>query len=114
MSKSRIASAIVVLTLGFMLGMAVDTPVTSLPSRASAITEASSSGIQGTQRAWEYRVMVHYISWGESRLETELNNLGRQGFEVSEMMLFVVPSFGDERNFRHPDRLLVVLRRPGR
>jgi hypothetical protein len=101
MSKSRIASAVVVLTLGFILGLAINTLVGSLSNRASAITETSSEA-QGTKRAWEYRVLGPPSHWSEDELETELNKLGREGFEVCGMTTT-------------PHRtVLVVLRRPGR
>jgi hypothetical protein len=102
MSKSRIASALLVLALGFMLGMAVNTPVAPLSSRASAITEVPSSDTKGAQRIWEYRVLYRSIYQAEDKLEPELNKLGREGFEVCGM----TPKGSRE--------LLVVLRRPGR
>jgi hypothetical protein len=108
MSKSRIASAVAVLALGFLLGMAVNTPVASLSSRVSAITETPPSHTQDTRRLWEYRVVEHYHSGTNAtaaqrttRLETELNRLGQQGFEVCEMKEL-------------SGQLLVVFRRPGR
>jgi hypothetical protein len=108
MIKGRIAFAVVVLTLGFILGLAVSTQVASLSSRASAITDTQPSSTQDTRRLWEYRVVDHPHSGIDSmdarradRLETELNRLGQQGFEVYEMKEL-------------SGRLFVVLRRPGR
>jgi predicted PurR-regulated permease PerM len=108
MSKSRIASAVVVLALGFMLGLAVNTLFASISRQVSAITETQPSSTQDTRRLWEYRVVEHYHSGINSmaaqratRLETELNRLGQQGFEVYEMKEL-------------SGQLLVLLRRPGR
>jgi hypothetical protein len=108
MNKSRIASAIVVLALGFMLGLAVNTLFASISRQASAFTETQPSSTQDTRRLWEYRVVEHYHSGNNSmaaqratRLETELNRLGQQGFEVYDMKEL-------------SGQLLVVLRRPGK
>jgi hypothetical protein len=102
MSKSRIASAVVILALGFMLGLAVNPLVASLSGRASAIAEAQASGTQGPQRMWEYRVVECSIYQVGDQLATELNKLGRQGFDVCGM------TANGER------QIVVVLRRPGR
>jgi hypothetical protein len=108
MSTSRIASIVAVLALGFILGFAANKPFASLSSRASAITETHPSSAQDTRRLWEYRVVEHYHSGQNAtaaerttRLETALNRLGQQGFEVCEMKEL-------------SGQLLVVLRRPGR
>jgi hypothetical protein len=108
MSKSRIASTVAVLALGFILGVTVNTRFSSISRQASAFTETQPSITQDTRRLWEYRVVEHYHSGNNSmaaqratRLETELNRLGQQGFEVYDM---------EELS----GQLLVVLRRPGR
>jgi hypothetical protein len=116
MSKSRIASTVAVLALGFILGFAANTPFASLSDRASAITETQPSSTQDTRRLWEYRVIAYDLGsghnsggYGVDRLETQINNLGRQGFEVCETMLY-----GEDQSRLNYGRVLVVLRRPGR
>jgi hypothetical protein len=102
MSKSRIAFALSVLALGFILGFAANTPLASLSSRASAIAEAQASGKQRPQRMWEHRVVDSSIYASDDALESELNKLGREGFEVCGMTA------------TQDRRLLIALRRPGR
>jgi hypothetical protein len=102
MSKSRIASAVAVLALGFILGLAVNTLVASLSGRASAIAETPSSSTQGAQTIWEYRIVERSIFLPEGQLATELNKLGREGFEVCGMTA------------KERQKILVVLRRLGR
>jgi hypothetical protein len=116
MSKGRIASTVAVLALGLLLGITVNTLFASLSNRASAVTEAQTSGTQGNQRAWEYRTVMHTLGSGHNgsgnvdrRLETDLNNLGRQGFEVCEIM-----QYGEDQSRLNYGLVLVVLRRPGR
>jgi hypothetical protein len=90
---SRIAITFLVLALGFILGLTL----------ASAISDPQASSSQGS---WEYRVLEHYKGSGKNRLETDLNNLGYQGFEVCEMI-----DDGGASNYTG-QRILVVVRRP--
>jgi hypothetical protein len=101
MSKSRIATAIVVLALGFILGLAVNPLVSSFSRRALATAETPSAGTQGVRGVWEHRVIIRSIFSTEKQLERDLSQLGSEGFEVCGMTV-------KERD------IVIVLRRPGK
>ncbi len=100
MTKNRIALTIVVLALGFILGLGVNPLFASLSRRALATTETQ-SGTQGAQRAWEHRVIIRSIFSTEKQLERDLSQLGSEGFEVCGMTV------------KEKD-IVIVLRRPGK
>src|SRR5262245_49024301 len=101
MSNSRIASALLVLALGVILGLAVNPLAVSLSRRALATAETPSSGTQGAPRTWEHRVIIRSIFSTEKQLEKDLSQLGSEGFEVCGMTRL-------ERD------IVIVLRRPGK
>ncbi|HEY6402390.1 MAG TPA: hypothetical protein VI479_13330 [Blastocatellia bacterium] len=114
MRKHYFLSSLVIFVAGFALSAIVDgrrlvsmTPGALSNSLAPGVAAQSASQSSTTQN-WEYRVLetLPYRNDRGVGLERELNQLGRQGFEIYEIIR-IAP-----QNPHDADRVTIIFNRP--
>jgi hypothetical protein len=114
MRKHYFLSSLVIFVAGFTLGAIIDgkrlasmAPGTISNSLAPEVAAQSASQSSTTQN-WEYRVLetAPYRYDRGVGLERELNQLGRQGFEICEIIRIAPPSPHDATS------ATIILKRP--